>query len=904
MKRSIVSLGVLLCVCVSTGAYADRVTTALKKLRKNHPEDARNCVTKALRKNPKNSGAKYVYALYFLHNYTPAQIQPTASLRDVSNTLPATNEAYIDSAYAYIRAAAADFPQTDRATLRHWKKAGIDAGSIQAKQREIDSIAFATAAMKNSIAGYQSFIDRFPETSQKTLAIEKRDDLAYTEAARINTYKSYKKFLETYPDARQAQEAEKLYELLLFEFLTKDDDLVAYERFLEIQPNSPYREEAERRLFELATLTHSRQAYYDFIKKYQKSPFMPQAWYWIYSIFRQEDNPATTFLQSYPDFFDKAYIQKRIDTEPLAYFPVYSEEEERFGFMDANGTIQIPARYDSVNTDYFCDGAKGNVLLVYRQNRLGAVDKTGREITGFGYQTIEPLEGELMLLKQEGKAGVWHEAGFMVLPVQYDAVEVLNETFLLVKQGNNYGLTNFFGGRVAEIQFEEIKYLEEGLVAFRQNGRYAIVSNDALLEKNFPVLEFLYDSVEWIGKDALKVKIGNYEGILNASMQTVITPVQARLKALPVGWIAQYERYQQLLDNKGKLLADSLDEVRGNQSFYAARRGDLWAVWKTNISPRLKFDSDTVMLLGQEGFAVSKTTRTDKGVGSVFYAFFAPDVFLKLGSFTKISLLQLEGQPNRRWILVEDKSGGQGLLSAKGQPILPAKYDKITLWTADLIAVQSGSKWGLMDGNGKQILPVLYTALKYENGFISTLKNGKFGLLHMGRGIDLPPQYERIVRPYTDNSLLFIVAKNDKYGFVTADNEPVSDFVFDEIRYWQYGVALVKQENSWHLYQIAEKKFTLKPIEDYQYIRNDDKEISIRMYTGKQYGVLSNTRGMIVDVEYDDLRNVGTAEIPFYLAEKHIDTAEVYLIFYIDRDGKKVQKQIFDEKRYERLVCE
>jgi len=377
-----------------------------------------------------------------------------------------------------------------------------------------------------------------------------------------------------------------------------------------------------------------------------------------------------------------------------------------------------------------------------------------------------------------------------------------------------------------------------------------------------------------------------------------------RLKALPVGWIASYERYHQLLDGKGKLLADSLDEVTGNTSFYAARRGDFWAVWKTSISPRLKFDYDTVMLLGQDGFAVSKVTNPDKGGNAVFYAFFAPDVFLKLGSFQKISAIYLEGHPNRRWLLVEDKSGNQGLLTGKGQPVLSAKYDKITLWTPDLIAVQANNKWGLFDGTGKQILPLLYNALSYENGFISTFKNGKFGLLHLGRGIDIPPQYERIIRPYTENSLLFVASRNGKYGFITADNEPVSEFLFDEIRYWQYGVALTKQNNAWHLYQIAEKKSLFKALDDYQYIRNDEKEIIIRMYANRQYGILSNSRGVVVDFEYDDLRNVGTEEIPFYLAEKYIDTADVYLIFYIDRDGKKVQKQIFDQQRYERIVCE
>ena|GEM_PF-1285533 len=901
MKRYIASLGLLICIGWSAEVYADRVTSALKKLRKNHLEDARTYLDKALRKNPENAGARYVYALYFLYQYAPAPSQSIASLNTEGLStgpghITGNSEAYLDSAYACIRAAAASFPQTDRGALRRWQKAGITLSSIQTTQAEIDSLAFVLAQIKNSVNGYQSFLDRFPEALQKPQALEKRNELAYAEAARINTYKSYKKFLDTYPDARQAREAEKLYELLLFEFLTQEDNLNSYEKFLEVQPKSPYRDEAERRIYELATLSHTRQSYYNFIKRFSNNPYVTQAWYWIYSLYRQEDNPAADFLKVYPDFFDKAYIQKRIETEPLAYFPLYSEETGKFGFIDANGRLQVETRYDSVHTDYFCDGIKENTMLVYRKSQLGAVDKTGLEITGFGYDNIESLEGELLKVEKNQRVGVWHKAGFAVLPVQYEAVEEFNETFLLVKQNGKYGLSNFFGGKITEAEFDEIKNLEEGLIAFRQHNRYALIPGAALLEKKFPELQFLYDGVEWVRQDALKVKIGAYEGVLNASLETVITPVQAQLKPLAVGWMAQYEKYQQLLDTRGRLLADSLDAVTSNDAFYAVRRGDQWAVWKTSITPRLKFDYDMVMLLGQDGFAVKK--------GSVSYAFFAPDIFLKLGSFVKISLLQSEEQPTRRWILVEDKSGNQGLLSLKGQQILPARYTKISLLTPDLIAVQTGKKSGLVDGTGKQILPMLYTALNYENGFVSTLKNGKFGLLHLSRGIDIPPQYERIIRPYTENSLLFLATKNGKYGFITADNQPVSEFVFDEVRYWQYGVALVRQNDAWHLYHIAEKKFIFKPIEDYRYIRNDDKEVIVRIYANRQYGVMSNVRGVVIDFEYDDLRNVGTEEIPFYLAEKHVTTGDVYLIFYIDRHGKKVQKQLFDQKRYERIICE
>ncbi len=905
MKKYILYLWIVTGFCFSAHSFADPVTDALKKLKNNHPKEARGKLNKVLRKNSQNAGAHYVYSLYFLQQYHTATIsgQPTASVAPSADNFNGQGSfLYLDSAYVHVLQAIDYFPPSKPASIRKWIHAGVTWEVIQDKKLEIDNLAFSNASYQHNIASYQYFIEHFPTARQQDTAVARRNELAYAEASRINTYNSYKKFLDTYPNAKQAHEAEQLYELLLFEFLTRDNDITSYEKFLEIQPTSPYRDEAERRIYELMTTDHSRQSYIDFVRRYPKNSFTQQAWYWVYSLYQRENNTTEDFLTHYPDFLDKEYVQKRAETESLAYFPVYDEEISRYGFIDANGVIQVPTKYDSVAANYFCDGVKDNIMLVYWQNRMGAVDKTGREVTGFGFQDVEQLDRELILVKQNNKVGIWHEAGFPVLPVQYDQIERLNDNFLIVKQDTKYGLVNFFGSKITETVYEEIKNLEDGLVAFRQNNKYAIVRNDSLSQKRLPPMEFLYDGVEWVKEDALRVKTGDTESIVDRDLQVIIPSAPAHMKPLMMGWEVAYADHKKLLDTKGKMLADSVGDIVSNTSFYAVRKDNRWAIWKTSIAPRLKFDYDTVMLLGREGFAVKKSSANNPN--GVYYAFFTPDIFLKIGSYQNVTLLQSDEGAGRRWIIMEDKEGKKGLLSFKGQQILPVKYDKIVLWTGDWIAIQENDKWGLIDGTGKVILPVVYQGLSYANGFVTTFKNGTFGLLHLGRGIDIAPQYERIIRPYTDNSLLFIAAKKDKYGFINADNEAVSAFDFDEIRYWQYGVALVKRDYQWHFYHIAEKKFVFKALDDFQYIRNDNSEIILRMYANRQYGILSNTRGIVVDFEYDDLRNVGTAEVPFYMAEKYIENADVYLVFYIDRFGKKVRKQIFDQTRYEKIVCD
>jgi hypothetical protein len=864
----------LVAVC-SFSAHADRVTGAHKALQKNQPGEARKLLDKELAKQPGNAGAKYVYALLFL----AADSQGKG----------------LDSAYAYLKQAAQFFPRADAKTKRKWQKYGITDQAVAAKMAEVDSLAFTIAQATHTESAYQSFLSRFPDAPQRTEAVEKRNEIAFARAVQANTYESYKTFLQKYPDSRQAREAGNLYELLLYEFHTGDDDLQAYELFVELYPKSPYRPRAEKRLYELYTASHTRTVYYNFTRQYPNNPYAKSAWHWLYTLYHQEKHEGT-FLSDYPDFYDKTWLQQLQKALPLAYFPVFDEETQRYGFMDAEGNPVIPARYDSVASDYFCDGVKDPYLLVYQHQKLAVIDKTGRNIVPAGADEVEPIEDDLLVVRKNGKSGIVHQGGFTVLEPEFDDVELLDETFIAVGKADKKGLVAFTGREIMPIAFEEIRSMPEGIVAFKRNGRYALLSRDKLLAGKDTALQFAYDRVEPVRKSYLKVCADSTETILNGQLETVLS-VTGRVVPMANGWATARGGAWQLFDEAGKAAADTtFDEVMANDAFLAGRKGDFWALWRRDISPRLKFDYDTVTLLGNEGFAVRQ--------GNAAFAYFRPDNFVKLGNFPKISLLRLENSA-WYWLQVEDKMGRKGLYSPKGAVMLPVRYEKIIPWRGDLFCVQLNGKYGLVNQTGKLMLPPSYSALEYQkDGFIATLRNGKFGLIHMAREINIQPQYDKLLRPFDGSGNLLIAVKGGKQGLINVANEPVSEFAFDEIRYWQYGVALVKQESRWHLYQIGDRKFLFKPIEEFSYVRQDKEEIILKVYADKKYGILSNEKGVVVDFEYDDLRNVGSEKIPFYLAENFVDDADVYLVFYLDRNGKRVHRQLFDEKRYARIICE
>lgn len=870
-----ISLTILLLLASVCWVKADRIKKAYQNLQKNRLEQVRPLLRKELSKNPQSAGAKYVYGLYFLHPQNPQR--------------------HLDSAYAFVMAAQTDFPQADKGDRKSWAKIGLTEATLLQKKAEIDSLAFAIAADSNQIAAYQYFIDHYPTAGQVADATERRNAIAFEQARQANTYERYKKFLDTYPDARQAKSARELYDLLLFEFQTSDKDISSYENFITLYPDSPFRGKAEQHIFELFTAVHTLKTYQDFIKQYPGNPFVTRAWQWMYFLFKQE-RPAHEFLAYYPDFYDAAYLKKLAAAEKLTFFPVY--EEEKYGFLDVNGAIQIPVQYDSVATDYFCEGVKEDFIKVYWQGKLFLLDKTGKSITDSVYAQIEPMETGLLKVSQHDKFGVIHEAGFPVLPVAYDEVELLDDVFLQVWQGEKTGLATANGRLLTSINFDEISSSGDNLLVFKQGDKYAILPFANLLQSKDTALHFQYDQVEWVKQGYVKVRAGDQQAIFDTQLKPVIPLMTASISPLPTGWTVNNGGAVRVFKSDGQLLSDSaFAEVTSSSSFYAVRKSKGWSVLRANGTWVDSTAFDEVTLFGDDLFTARRrqTLYVNSRTGKL----------IKLGNFIKASLQKLPDYSRHAWLVLQNKAGKKGLYASATDLLLSPRFDDIQVWEPELYKIEVNGKYGLINSKGKPVLPPVYDGLDYQpDGTVALLKAQKFGILNRQTSVTIKPQYSTLVKKYDEPGKAFIASKDGKYGLISAKNEPLTEFVYDEIRYWQPDVALVKQGQTWQLYHLTEKRFTFSPMDFIQPIKEDRTEILLKVYMNKSYGILSNTRGMVVSCEYDDLRNVGTPELPLYVGEKYVRDADVYLVFYIDREGKAIRRQLFNQNRYNRIVCE
>ena len=205
--------------------------------------------------------------------------------------------------------------------------------------------------------------------------------------------------------------------------------------------------------------------------------------------------------------------------------------------------------------------------------------------------------------------------------------------------------------------------------------------------------------------------------------------------------------------------------------------------------------------------------------------------------------------------------------------------------------------------SGKLALKAAYQAIgNYNNGYVSTLISGKFGIFNYNKNVFLSTKYQKALVPF--GNLYFIGTKGDSYGLVDLNNKDVTGYKFKEILDWNDSIALVKVEDQWRLYDIKHDTYIYEGISEYKVLRHDEEEKILLITKDSQNGILSNKYGEVVSTTFNDIINIGTTETPVYFAEKYVLEADFYVIIYYDAKGNILRKQIFtDEAEYEKIYC-
>ena len=435
-----------------------------------------------------------------------------------------------------------------------------------------------------------------------------------------------------------------------------------------------------------------------------------------------------------------------------------------------------------------------NFFVVSSNNKYGVLNNELEVVVPIMYDQIEDSYHELLVVKLDGKMGVIDLKGIPVIPIEYDKIDsgmwCDSENFAIRKK-SKYGCYNIPSGieTLFTSAYDWLRlYPEKGYV-IRKKEKYGIL--------------------DWSGN---AIGISAEDSEQKPKKKKVPTPICpfTEVSYFSEGFAAvQIEGKWGYIDTKGNLIhpitldfaydfEDGHAKVRGGKGSYINTKGEYDGYFPP-IPPIDIFREPK----GEHGYIYKKYEGNK--VGWVNYAgkevipciydsvnryvryislndenqYICVCLDNKYGVFTLRGKLILEVEHDRLfdsdgfWVSTIDNK--QALFAEDGRRITPHKYDKIFTSKGGIITVVEDGKYGLINKEGNEVVPVMYDYIEISNqgNYAKLSLNGFSGMITSDGKEVCPMKYHSMGRINEEIGLV-LVEHNFNYGYIdTKGNEVI-----------------------------------------------------------------------------------------------------------------------------------
>lgn len=454
-----------------------------------------------------------------------------------------------------------------------------------------------------------------------------------------------------------------------------------------------------------------------------------------------------------------------------------------------------------------------------------------------------------------------------VLPTQYSDLRSIaifdaekyaypiDNQWLAVSKGGKIGFVSTDGKRMIEPVYEQISdYWQEGVLPVQKEGKWGFINREGkeVIAPQFAIFWSVQDGMAAVGSD-------------------------------------KYKEPNQLIDLAGKTLpmpdnVDSIDNIGegmvgvkvGDKYGYANTEGELVIEAKydyissfyegfaevgiDNLSGIIDKTGREIIPLryhyimrSQDGYFIPVDQESTMAVFNRKGEQVLPAEYTMIGEYEEES--SVEFKLFIKGITIALKNEYWGVIDEQGKEILPFEYERLSLldngW---LIAVKDG-KEGVIDHQGKVIIPFEYESLSYAEGVFmmdkrlpdeQSIKNNatvRYSGILDSQGKELiPPQYDYVTPlPGAKN---YTVYTKGSYRLFDAAGKALSDATWDYIGEGLDGMLEVSKNNRWGY--INEKgEVLIKP--QYDYVTSI-KPNYILTFRGKRQQLLDKQGCVLIDM--------------------------------------------------------
>ena len=312
----------------------------------------------------------------------------------------------------------------------------------------------------------------------------------------------------------------------------------------------------------------------------------------------------------------------------------------------------------------------------------------------------------------------------MVLPTQYSDLSSMvifdaekdtyftDNQWLAVSKGGKTGFISTDGKRMIEPVYEEIiDYWHEGILPVQKEGKWGFIDREGkeVIAPQFAIFWSVQDGMVAVGSD--KEKEPN-----------------------------------QLIDLRGKTLplpdnVDSIDNI--GEGTVGVKVGDKYGYANTAGELVIEAKYDRISSF-YEGFA-------EVGIDNL------SGIIDKTGrEIIPLRYYYIMRSQDGYFIPVDHQESTMAVFNRKGEQVLPAEYSMISeyeeessmefrLFIKGITIALKNEYWGVIDEQGKEILPFEYERLSLlDNGWLIAAKDGKEGVIDRQGKVIIPFEYESL----------------------------------------------------------------------------------------------------------------------------------------------------------------
>jgi hypothetical protein len=496
--------------------------------------------------------------------------------------------------------------------------------------------------------------------------------------------------------------------------------------------------------------------------------------------------------------------------ERLANFrngKAWAQEKGLWGLVGAKGQVFQSAQFTDINpivNTEFAWVRKNNVWGLFNEDKNMFVCQPQ-------YKVAQVMSMEASLVQTEKNYGVInHSNCSYLIPLELTKVKKIAENDIIFQKNNLWGVFNDAGKVLINADFDTIVLKNKELLQVTKAGKKGFYGL-----RGKKILPVEYDEIGELSEVYYLVKQNGKYGYCSRSGKVYIKPMYddaAPFKNKQAA-VKKGEKWG-IIDYTNKfLLKPEFDHIAaGKGNFYAMTQGDKVYFYDTNMK-KITEESFEKIFVGDTAYAV-RVKKEGK------FSYYNP--------------------------------------AAKSY-VTTEKFEMAMPYEKGFAAVANGGKRGLLDVNGKMILPCEYDNIVYDQLqskiVFRTLQNGKEGMTDATGKVIIPNEYEQLM-PALPNYIK--AKKNGKYGIIRTSGATVTEFIYDymgnsvDIPDAPEWPAMVSLKGKYGL--INEKGEEVFPIKakELSYIGN-------RLYVAKEGKslVLVNNLGKITEIRYDQVNYIG-----------------------------------------------